>query len=260
VSARANRPLLAGAIVVLLILVIGVVAAPADARRRPPRPRTAPAAPVVAVYGDSLIVEAADAIRFVVGDRAQVRVQAMGGTAWCDWLGTFAGLTGPAPKAIVFGFSGNNLTPCTGGAAGADLADRYRDDALAAIDAVSARHPTVPIMVVVPPVHRHQDGTPEAHRIAEVYRSLPELRAGVRVVDAGSAVTPDGHYADRLPCLPGEPCEDGTVAVRAPDGVHFCPLAYELGQPCPVPSPGAFRYGAAIAGSVLPLLPVTRNR
>jgi hypothetical protein len=59
----------------------------------------------------------------------------------------------------------------------------------------------------------------------------------VHDIDAGAAVEkPDGSYAQSL----------GGEQVRHRDGVHFCPIADEIVLSCPVESPGARRFAAAI--------------
>ena len=60
-----------------------------------------------------------------------------------------------------------------------------------------------------------------------------------------------GHaFAATLPCRgdEGEPegCVDGEVVVRSPDRIHFCPVVPE-GLACPVPAPGADRFGREMA-------------
>jgi hypothetical protein len=75
----------------------------------------------------------------------------------------------------------------------------------------------------------------------------------VRFVDAGPALAgPDGEWVPRLPCLPHETsmaeCEDGSIAVRGPDGRHFCPVPSQYVDPCPVRSSGAERMAAVVAG------------
>jgi hypothetical protein len=66
-----------------------------------------------------------------------------------------------------------------------------------------------------------------------------------------------GQYTDSLPCLPNEPCTGPVIhgvrtnRVRAPDGVHFCPVTVLGRAPCPVWSSGAFRFGAAMAAPVI---------
>ena len=61
--------------------------------------------------------------------------------------------------------------------------------------------------------------------------------ANLRYVDAGAAVLDEGRWTETLSCLPSEPCVGGTDplgravnVVRAPDGVHFCPVSKERAE------------------------------
>ena len=61
----------------------------------------------------------------------------------------------------------------------------------------------------------------------QIYQSLAAPNVGVTYDDAGQAVMANGQFTWTLPCLSAEPCTGpaGTNIVRAPDGVHFCPMA-----------------------------------
>ena len=90
------------------------------------------------------------------------------------------------------------------------------------------------------------------NRIVDTYGG--ELLGRVRYADAAAAVSgPDHAFVDRLPCRSDEDaddgCDGGTVTVRSPDRLHFCPVAHE-GLACPVPSPGARRFGEEMARAV----------
>ncbi|RPI23931.1 MAG: hypothetical protein EHM57_03320 [Actinobacteria bacterium] len=159
-------------------------------------------------------------------------------------------------------FSGNRFTPCMHHADGSPMGGgeaflKYLADARAAID-VFASTGTV-VYLAGAPVRRENDGTVQGGAMNALYRWLGLLDAGDNVVyvDAGRALLRDGRYTDRLPCLPGEPCEgdDGTNPVRSPDGLHLCPAEmWSLKSPspeCPVWSSGAYRYGLALAAPVI---------
>jgi hypothetical protein len=238
--------------------VVAVAAGPAEASRRPRKPPTVSA---VLVVGDSLAVESMDAVRWVLGGRARVETMAFGGTAWCDWLDKLPGeLRRTRPAVVVFSFTGNMATPCMAGVTPATLGARFLDDGVVAADLVRAHAPSARVVVTTPPVHRHTDGTADEATVANAHRAIALARPEVRIAEAGEAVAPGSTFAARLPCMPGEAgCgSDGMVPVRAPDGIHFCPVEYGAGVTCPVASPGAFRFGAAIAGAVAELLPRRR--
>ena len=82
-------------------------------------------------------------------------------------------------------------------------------------------------------------------RMNDLYREVAASHDGVWYADAGAAVLSDDSYTITLPCLSSEPCEGGynsdglpVNVVRAPDGVHFCPVSGDAVQGvtdnCPV--------------------------
>jgi hypothetical protein len=159
----------------------------------------------------------------------------------------------------VLQFSGNNMTPCMQRAdgrpmEGADLVAKYASDAEQAVAMLSDRD--VVVFLAGSPISR--DSTTAAQINAEFRRIADRWKAtggGVTYVDAGSAVLAfDGTFTETLPCLPDETeergCQDGRIVVRAPDGNHFCPIATDGKEPCPMYSSGAVRFGEAMAGPV----------
>ena len=228
----------------------------------------AAARPVV-LYGDSLASESQT--HFVAALRssgvADVRTRTFGGTALCDWLDEMrADAVDLRPSAAVIEFSGNAFTPCMQDSSGAPLRGdayyaRYFDDAVEALRTFSATNTRV--VFVGAPVSRRaaEERRPDAKRLNVLFASLATV-GGAEYTDAGAAVLDRGRWTATLECLPAEPCTGGTDAsgtpinaVRAPDGVHFCPAAPEaidgVTSDCPVWSSGAFRFGTAMANSVI---------
>jgi hypothetical protein len=219
----------------------------------------------VVLYGDSLAEDGSAFFRnaLIAHGRAQVQTRTLPGTAICDWLKDMSKTTDNfRPDAVVVEFSGNNLTPClrdpkTGAElAGPALVDRYGADAEKATEILSRHGATV--YWVGGPADRSPSLSEQAAAVRAIYQSLPAHFAKARFVDAGRAVLEGGVvYTDYLPCLPGEPCTGPTIGgkrmnqVRAPDGVHFCPVAVTARRACPVWSSGAFRFGVAMAAPVI---------
>ncbi len=204
----------------------------------------------IVLVGDSLAQETFSFIEYLT-PAATVSPRFWGGTAPCDWLGADLG-SGPS-SVVVITFTGNSLTPCMADGAGGHLADdalveRYRADLGVLVD--RARRSGARVVLVGQPYRAPSfDADLEVAGINEVLQQYAASFAHVSFVDAGAAVeTPDGRYAERLPCTPTDSdcAPDGTTVVRG-DGVHFCPIAGE--NPCSVWSSGAFRFGAAIAGA-----------
>jgi hypothetical protein len=224
----------------------------------------------VEFWGDSLGYQAAPYINYFVDatGKAVSRTRVFPGTSLCDDLSDIRHELDPAnhagfhPQAVVLEFSGVALYPCMLDAHGEPLAgqailDKYVADTATAIATTTRAH--VPIYFVSPPIYREDaakyvDTTP----LGKLYSALPARYPGglVRYIDAATAVELHGHYTDTLPCLYFEHCTgrwpDGTktVVVREADGRHFCP-AKEIFFDCPVPSPGAMRYAAALTSPVL---------
>jgi hypothetical protein len=248
----------------------------------PPVPVTdPPTRPRVLVYGDSLLWEAQDVLRFLVGDRVELEIEAFGGTALCDYASTAVDRA-RATRAdlVVFEFSGNAFTPCMESLQGSDaIAARYRSDA----ESTAARLAGlgVDVVFVTPPptfecapdagrelparaVGALPSGCSAApHHLEEVYRDVAEQarRAGsdVEVVDGTRGLTsPSGGWTNVVPCRPGEGeaegCREGLIDVRAPDAIHFCPQVTTstsgVVAGCANYSAGAVRFASTLAGAV----------
>ena len=224
----------------VLGLLVLAACAPIDAESSKPassKPAADAAAPVqprgpVIMYGDSLLEEASPYVR------SSDQVRAFGGTALCDWVDAMAAASvTEQPTMMVVEFVGNNVTPCMSGyETPAQVRAKYEADA-----AELKRRVETPILWVGPPRFRY-GGPPTAG----MFDAEPFF------VDAGAALLADGDYTDTLPCLPGEGvgrgCDNGQIAVRAPDGAHFCP---DQGRAqCDVYSSGGRRFAEAIDDAV----------
>lgn len=254
-TTRAPRALTV--VLAALLAVTGVVVASAPARA---------ARPLVLVYGDSLVAEAAPFARELLRDVAQVdeQVAGFGGTAVCDHFDLMRkDVARRAPSIVVLSFSGNSLTDCMKDASGRQLVgsaaiDKYRRDI---VEAVTIFRPGSPqIWLATSPISllaekRGEDGE---RRMADMMRSIAAQNPRVRVTDAAQAVLDNGWWTRTLPCLRNEPCTGGVDArgrrvnvVRAPDGGHFCPTPSPIHPQCPTHSSGALRF--ALGMLVAPL-------
>ncbi|ABD10418.1 hypothetical protein ThrDRAFT_03767 [Frankia casuarinae] len=213
--------------------------------------RTSDDRPRVALWGDSLAWEAGDA--FDEAARADggtaVLVRTWGGTAPCDWLMDIRDQARRwRPTTAVLVFSGNQVTPCM---QGRDLVTAYREDVTKAVTMLTNQGIEV-VLVDAPP--RRDQTVDEAGMtpLDRLWRQIAAEHERTRVVPAGRVLTMDGRFTSTMPCAAGETCEPGgVVTVRSPDGVHFCPLPQKPMTACPVPSPGAVRFGTAIARETL---------
>jgi hypothetical protein len=80
--------------------------------------------------------------------------------------------------------------------------------------------------------------------------------AGLALVQASAANGVNGTFTATLPCLDVEVAKgickpDQPIQVRASDGTHFCPQPN--GLVCPVYCSGCYRFGHAMAQSLLSL-------
>ena len=204
------------------------------------------------LWGDSLAVESQEAYTRVITeqDGAEVVTRAWSGTALCDWLDDMDEQTErerDRPAIAVLSFSGNFGTPCM---SGRDRLTAYHEDVTKAVDLLTSRD--IDVLLVDAPARIGEpvdaEGMTDLHR---VWRAAAEGNPRVTVVPAGRTVTRDGQFTLTMPCQEGEACETGgVVTVRNPDGVHFCPVTNQPVIGCPVPSPGAERFGTAIGQAV----------
>ena len=218
--------------------------------------------PRIALYGDSLVSEAGPefaALGQLSG--ASVRVHTFPGTSPCDYFSSMtAAVQGWHPTVALLAFSGNTFTACDDGVqvGTPPYYAKYKDEIRTAISIF--RSVGAKVILVGLPADASARLTRNARALNQLYRSIAQASTGVTFDDAGRAVTTKGRFTWRLPCLSGEPCTGphGTNTVRAPDGVHFCPVekaaAAGIIGPCPVYSSGAYRYALAMVGalSVLP--------
>lgn len=183
-------------------------------------PGTATVRAHVLVVGDSLVAETVPYLVPLAASRGvEMTVRAVGGTAPCDWVDVLGGLLlGRAPDLVVFGFSGNALTPC--------MADRppgsdgyyeaYREAAAALTALATAVGGEVWWIERIP----FADPTAEAARapLDTIYRhtdgatGLVPVRRQLAGPDGGFASTAPGRY-------PWE--AEGRVRIRSDDGVHL---------------------------------------
>jgi hypothetical protein len=233
-----------------------------------------PAAPLrVELWGDSLSWQSASywTPKMTAGHHATVRTRVFGGTAPCDWLPDLKSELNPAnrsgfhPQVVVLQFVGNAWTPCMSNGTVAMSADeiisKYRGDLLTAIGIAQSAHATIylassPIPGFQASVYSGQ--TPMGTMYSQLAAAYPGT---VRFLDGATPLEWKGKYTATLPCGPGETCTgrwaDGTstVIVRQSDGIHFCPVTVQVvrGVPsmCPVYSPGAARFAAALADPIV---------
>ncbi len=210
----------------------------------------------VNIYGDSLTVQAApylNAIGKVYG--LTVKVRAFSGTAPCDFLPLLeSDLRKRKPDLVLFAFSGNSIATCMLDGSGHPLVGdavlaKYAADTDTAIAETTRAH--VPFVLASPPAPFAKAATWK--QFDDLYRSVAASHPGVNYVDAGQDIAPGGEFSATQQCMPFEvnlpqartACHgpDADIAVRGPDGAHFCGNAtLTTANPCSAYSSGAMRY------------------
>ncbi len=213
------------------------------------------------IVGDSLVAESQPTITKLLADRNGIwpTVLSVPGGALCDIDALVEqALRRERPDLVVLETHGGYRTDCfvARGSVGPTedgYAERYRSDLQTMFDRLTRRGIDV-IVVLAPPdppgaLQRAQDA------LAEVIRTVALDYEAVTVTAAPSESIDGEGWSERGRCEPIDrsvgACRGGVAILRAPDGVHFCPAGYEPGVVCAVHSPGAHRYGSAIADVVI---------
>lgn len=228
--------------------------APAAAFAHLPASLPAPRTRTVALFGDSLVVQAFPYAKQIAARRGYRLVGgAFGGLALCDETASISKtLAKDKPSLVVLGFVGNAITPCMQPdgrlPSRSDTVAAYLRDTRAVIAA--AREHGADVWLVAPPRMRKPDRDALAADIERTWRTLARFTPGVRVIASAPYVSPTG-FAAQLTCLPFETralgCRGGTITVRSPDGTHLAPP-----HPSPPYSSGAWRYAEALVGALAP--------
>jgi hypothetical protein len=207
----------------------------------------------IALYGDSLSMQAAQDFQFLVVEAGDTTLLgAYNGLAPCDVLPRLAGDAASwHPDVALLEFTGDDLTPCMKPYPVGTPAyyAKYRQDATTAVRTL--RSDGVQVVLIGAPLDKDPGLAQNVQRLNAMYASLASSIPGVRYVDAGDAVLANERFTWTLPCLPAEPCTGpgGMNVVRSPDGIHFCPTGATAVQGpydvCPVYSSGAYRFASA---------------
>jgi hypothetical protein len=203
----------------------------------------------LAVFGDSLTVQASDyltalarygGLRLFSGWRS--------GSALCDWMGEIRRvLADVRPAQLVLGFAGN-VTACTGPLP-ADASGRvYERDALEVV-ALAVKVGTH-VVLVGPPDMRPRDFARRAAGVRRAFSRVADGRRDVDYVDSRDVLTPNGYRAT-LGCTSFETtalgCRNGEMTVRSADGVHWAhPNVHGY-------SGGAWRWATEMVSAIKPV-------
>ncbi len=213
------------------------------------------APPVIAVFGDSLTVQARNYVQALATYGGYRRVGAeYVASSLCDWTRDIrTTLRRERPSYLVLAFAGNALSKCTWsptgeGQTGTPLGEVYGRDAnamIAAAWAVNAR-----VVLIGPPDMGDAVAQKNAVAVREKFRAIADANDDVDYVGARRTISPDGFRVAR-PCLAYETrvvgCRNGRIDVRRSDGVHFA-NPNDRGY-----SSGAWRWASVLFAAVPPV-------
>ena len=212
------------------------------------------------VYGDALVAQSESFLTaFAKVFALRATVHAAEGSAPCDALESLADdLRHSKPAIVAFAFPANSLTECMRDSSGELLAgeamyEKYEADIESALRITERAR--VPLLLVSPPASAGQRDSWQ--RLDTLYRSIVgDHQLQFQYVDAGAQIAPEGDFAATQRCLPSEQgrlcgSDDGSIGVRAADGVSFCDDTDGAtpASPCSQYSSGAVRYATAIVSA-----------
>ena len=177
----------------------------------------------VALYGDSLSVEAEPYLKLLAADADRpLEGSWYLGAAPCDWVNAVNEEARRKPAYAVFAFAGNKGNSCGTATSGPALVDNYeqalRGEIQVMLDAGAE------VVLVGPPDFDLAGYTETAPLLREMMEGLADEFERTSYVDGRKNLSPDG-FVMQMPCLDNEDadrgCVDGRITVRNTDGVHF---------------------------------------
>ena len=218
----------------------------------------------IAIYGDSVMNEVVPSIRVYMGDRRDLLVdsRAVAGVSLCDLVTRLrADIAEAPPDLVVVETNGGSFTPCMqadgvslepGSAEYLRRSGRAFEDFFEASEAAS-----IPVLVVAPP----PAPTAEARAVqTDLWRLAREAAidsGDVRFDRSGRDALGGDNWVGELPCLASEGasvgCTDGTIVVRSPNRLNFCPSGYRPDIPCREHASGLVRFATATVDALLDL-------
>jgi hypothetical protein len=177
----------------------------------------------VAVYGDSLAVEAEPYMKLLAAaDDRPLEGSWYLGAAPCDWVNAVNEEAQRKPAYAVFAFAGNKGNSCGTATSGPALVDNYEQTLRGQIQVMLDAGADV--ILVGPPDFDLAGYTEDAPLLREMMQGLADEFDRTTYVDGRKYLSPDG-FVMQLPCLDDEGadkgCVDGRITVRNTDGVHF---------------------------------------
>ncbi len=213
-----------------------------------PQPRTT--IPRVDVFGDSVTWESESWLIRALDHRAKVYMHVFGGTSICMWLPTMRQVAQHSPDMVLITFGPEFPRNCD------HTSDPFRevqDDASTAAQIFSGSRV---IFASDPPAK----GFSQQRQMHAAYEAAARANRNASVSYPDRVVSPDDTFSEYLPCLPDESAAMGCtpshmIKLRAPDGVHLCPIIPPIPGHCPMYPSGERRFGTAVAAPAVAAFP-----
>ena len=177
----------------------------------------------VALYGDSLSVEAAPYLRLLAEQHDRnLEGSWYIGAAPCDWNNAVNEEARRHPAYAVFAFAGNKGNSCGAASSGPRLVDEYEQTLRSQIKVML--NAGADVILVGPPDFDLAGYKEDAPLLRALMQDLADSYDRTSYVDGRKYLSPDG-FVGRLPCFdfegPDKGCVDGKITVRSLDGIHF---------------------------------------
>jgi hypothetical protein len=213
---------------------------------------TATAIPRVDVFGDSVTWESQRWLLGALDHRAKVYLHLFGGTSICMWMPKMQEVAQDHPDMVLITFGPEFPRNCD------HTSDQFReaqDDASTAAQIFSASR----VVFAADPAAKGFSGQRQLHA---AYEAAARAHPNASVSYPDRVITPNDTFSEYLPCLPDETAAMGclttygkVIKVRAPDGVHLCPIIPPIPGHCPMYPSGERRFGTAIAAPAVAAFP-----
>lgn len=245
-----------GLVSVLLFLSAAVHGAvtPSSSPSHPSAPvQTTSSVPRVDVFGDSVTWESERWVISALDHRAKVYMHVFGGTSICMWLPTMREVAQQHPDMVLITFAPEYPRDCDHTS---DYLRELQDDAGTAAEVFAG----TPVIFAADPA---QKGFSQQAKVHAAYEAAARAHRNATVRYPDRVVTPNDTFSEFLPCLPDETAAMGcgpspygrVIKVRAPDGVHLCPIIPPIPGHCPMYAPGERRFGTAVAAPAVAAFP-----
>jgi hypothetical protein len=209
--------------------------------------------PRVDFFGDSVTWESERWVLAALSHRAKVYMHVFGGTSICMWLPTMREVAQEHPDMVLITFAPEYPRDCDHTS---DYFRELQDDAGTAAEVFAGTR----VVFAADPAGK---GFSQQSKVHAAYEAAARAHRNASVSYPDRVITPHDTFSEFLPCLPDETAAMGCaksaygplIKVRAPDGVHLCPIIPPIPGHCPMYAPGERRFGTAVAAPAVAAFP-----